>query len=88
MSYIGVYLVGILEGTCTPQGVWHKLIFGYIFVPKASFQKPIKERVENYFPKHPILGPYILCTRLHGFNSKTKNVLMFSIWFYNLFNLI
>ena len=32
-----------------------------------------------------MFGPYILCTLLHRFNRKTKNVLVFAIWFYILF---
>ena len=32
-----------------------------------------------------MFGPYILCTLLHGFNRKTKNVHVFAVWFSILF---
>ena len=55
---------------------------------KLCFQEPIKERVENWFSKRQMLGPYIICTRLHYLNRKIKNVLVFAIWFYILFYFI
>ena len=50
-----IFLVSVLDVTCTPQGVWHTLIFVKCLFQKICFWEPIGELVETIF-KHLILG--------------------------------
>ena len=49
------FLMRILEATCTPQGVWHILIFCQLIVPKVSFPRSNCRTRWNWFYKRLVL---------------------------------